>query len=155
MTESTPLAGASNVVTSQALRNTAAQSKDYAKKKLGEMRQMAKDGDFSIRLFGLFGGIAMVVVSGFGLLGLFLTLQFIQAIVEFYTFLMGFVVIILESGRQIGFLKKPMATLHAYAVFLKFVWGRGALYFVAGSLELTQVRGIELRGQTQVKRSLF
>lgn len=150
MTETAPLSAAQAGVTAASLKESAKHTKNFAQQKFSEMRAMAREGDYSIRLFGLLGGAAMMVVSGFGLVGLFLTLQFIPAIVEFYTLLMGFIIVTLEAGRQVFFLTKFLHSIHTYALFLKFVWGRGCLYFVAGSLELTQVSRSELQTDNEL-----
>lgn len=134
--ENTPLASS---VTAQDALKAAKGTKDFAKSKLKEMRQMARDGAFSIRFFALLGGVGMVVVSGFGFFSLFLGFHLVRCVVEMYAFLMGLVIILLETGRQVPGLKKLLHTLHTYALFTTYLWGRGMLYFLAGSLEWTQV----------------
>jgi hypothetical protein len=105
--------------------------------KIDEVKQMARDGDVSIRLLAQLGGLAMIVLSIMGCIMKILNLEFFGALVEFYTFLMGLVVIILESK---AFPRRFEQNLNKYCLFLRFVWGRGCLYFVAGSLQATQVR---------------
>jgi len=125
--------------------------------KLTKLRQSASNGDFSIRLLALIGGVALVMSAGFGIFGLILTFDLPGAVLEFYTLVLGLIIILLESrgqiqaqkerlssaqraqiSTQIGFLDRAFTNIHKYAMFSKFVWGRGVLYFVAGSLQLTQ-----------------
>jgi hypothetical protein len=104
--------------------------------KMTELKQMASEGDFSIRLLAQIGGLAMMVLSIMGLVLKIINLDFLGALVEVYTFLMGLIVIILESK---AFPRRFEQTLNKYMLFLRFVWGRGCLYFVAGTLQATQV----------------
>jgi len=108
-----------------------------AKEKMKELRTMANEGYLPIRLLAQIGGLAMIVLSIMGFVASIIHLQFLDALVEVYTFLLGFVVIILETK---AFPKRFEQGLNKYALFLRFVWGRGCLYFVSGSLQATQVR---------------
>jgi hypothetical protein len=106
--------------------------------KAKELRVMARQGDFSIRILALFGGVAMCIVSAFGFVSTILHFHGISALIEVYTFAMGVIVILLESSKM-PFIKDSFRLqVNKYALFLKFVWGRGILFFVAGTLELTQ-----------------
>jgi hypothetical protein len=104
--------------------------------KIAEVKQMARDGDLSIRLLAQLGGLAMMFLSIMGFIMKIVNMEFLGALVEVYTFLMGLVVIILESK---AFPRRFEQSLNKYCLFLRFVWGRGCLYFVAGSLQATQV----------------
>ena len=44
--------------------------------------------------------------------------------------------LILEYGRSLSFFSKLEATLYKHALFVKYVWGRGVLYFIAGTLTI-------------------
>lgn len=126
-----------------------------AKDKLGNLRRSASNGDLSIRLFALVGGLALVVSASFGLLGLLITFQITNLILEVYTLLLGLVMLLLESqgilrkqheqlsaeqkqglSTQVTFTENLFRKIFKYAFFLNFVWGRGGLYVVAGSLQL-------------------
>jgi len=115
----------------------------FMKERTLELRQMASDGDLSLRLLAMLGGIAMVVTSVMGFIGHVFTLAFVKALLEIYTFFLGIVVLVLE-GRQIPFPRGLEQGINKYALFLKFVWGRGCLYFVAGSLQLAQYSIVDL-----------
>jgi hypothetical protein len=126
-----------------------------AKDKLGDLSRSASNGDLSIRLFALAGGGALVVSAGFGLLGLLLTFQITNLILEVYTLILGLIMLLLESqgllrkqheqmsaeqrqgiSTQVTFTENLFRKIFKYAFFLNFVWGRGGLYVVAGSLQL-------------------
>ena len=126
-----------------------------AKDQLGNLSRSASNGDLSIRLFALAGGLALVVSASFGLLGLLLTFQITSVILEVYTLLLGLVMLLLESqgllrkqheqmsaeqrqgiSTQVTFTENLFRKIFKYAFFLNFVWGRGGLYVVAGSLQL-------------------
>lgn len=133
-TESTPLAG----YTSESAKEDLQKANAYAVEKAKELRVMAREGDFSIRIFALLGGLAMCIVSIIGFVNTILHFHFVSAFVEVYTFFLGIVVILLE-GTNMPFIKTSVREkVSKYALFLNFVWGRGILFFVAGTLELTQ-----------------
>lgn len=108
-----------------------------AKTHLDQLAQSAREGDVSIRLLALLGGAALVIYSTLGFITHVLMLQFVRALVEIYTLVLGVIILVLES-RQLHLPEAFLNRLYKYALFLKFVWGRGCLYFVAGSLQLTQ-----------------
>jgi COPI associated protein len=102
-----------------------------------EVQTSMQQGQWSLRLLALLAGIALVVTAGLGCLHLVLVFHWTQALMELYAFLLGVIVLILESTQ----LQLPgiyLQRLFQYALFLKFVWGRGCLYFVAGSLQFAQ-----------------
>ena len=62
--------------------------------------------------------------------------KWISAIFEIYIFILAIAMIILEYGRSLTFFSKLEATLYKHALFVKYVWGRGVLYFIAGTLTI-------------------
>jgi hypothetical protein len=57
------------------------------------------------------------------------------ALVEIYTLALAAIIVVLESQQKVEFIKKEhLDLLHKYALFLKYVWGRGCLYLVAGTI---------------------
>lgn len=118
------------------IAETASRAGKMAQDKLMELRTMANEGYLPIRVLAQIGGLAMIVLSILGFINAIIHLNFLDALVEVYTFLLGLVVIILETK---AFPKSFEQSLSKYALFLTFVWGRGCLYFVAGSLQATQV----------------
>ena len=140
--ESTPLAASSSNPTGQAssifTSENAQKANQYAKEKAKELRIMAREGDFSIRLLALIGGVAMCIVSAFGFITTFTAFHGVSALVELYTFCLGVIIILLEGTKMPLINDRFRQNLSKYALFLKFVWGRGILYFIAGTLQLTQ-----------------
>lgn len=129
---------ASNILT----KENAGKAASYAKDQAARLQKMASDGNMSIRLMGLIGGIAMMASSVLGFVGNILSLKFFNAVIEVYTFLLGIVIIIIE-GNRCPIPATFQENLFKYAMFLKFVWGRGCLYFVAGSLEMSQLNVVD------------
>lgn len=118
------------------IAETASRAGKMASDKLNELRAMANEGYLPLRFLAQIGGLAMIVLSILGFITAILHLKVLDALVEVYTFLLGILVIILETK---AFPKRVEQSLNKYALFLRFVWGRGCLYFVAGSLQATQV----------------
>lgn len=108
-----------------------------AKEKLEELKKGMQDGDFSIRLLALVAAFAIVVSAFLGIFKDFFTLNFPGTLVEVYTLALGVIMLILES-KQLNLPESFMNKIFHYALFLKFVWGRGILYLVAGTLQITQ-----------------
>lgn len=118
------------------IAETASRAGKMAQDKMKELRAMASEGYLPLRVLAQLGGLAMIILSIIGFISAILHLDILSACVEVYTFLLGVVVIILETK---AFPKRFEQSLNKYALFLRFVWGRGCLYFVAGTLQATQV----------------
>ena len=110
----------------------------FTKEKVMELRAQAQEGDKSLRFLALVGGIGCIVVGLFELTSRIMRLQLVGAIIELYAILLGTVVVILE-GKDMLLSKSLVQYINKYALFLKFLWGRGALYFICGTLQLTQI----------------
>jgi hypothetical protein len=102
-----------------------------------ELRRNASDGNLSIRLLALLAGLALLFSSVTGIFSHFVTFDITGVLMEFYTLILSLVILVLES-KQLNFPDSFMREVYKYALFLKFVWGRGCLYFVAGTLQLAQ-----------------
>jgi hypothetical protein len=142
-TEITPLTGqvasqfASNLLSKENLEAASAS----AKQKWEQISKSAQEGNISLQVLALIAGVALTITAGFGLFGKALSIQLFKAVLEFYSLLLGIVIILLESPQ----LKLPdtwTTSIYHYALFLKYVWGRGILYFVAGTLHLAQSSGL-------------
>ena len=135
---STPLSqsAASTLANQVFTSENASKATTFATDSAKELRQMANDGDFSVRLFALLGGIALLVNSSLGFVGKILSLKFVGAIIEFYVFVMGIAIIILEN-KKIPMPRSFEHNLFKYCLFLKYIWGRGILYFVVGTLDIS------------------
>lgn len=117
--------------------NLAAASQ-YTKDKASELRREAQDGDNSLRFLALVGGMACVVVGTLELVSRFMRLDVVGALIDIYIILLGVLVVLLE-GKKMFLSAGAVDRIHKYALFLQFVWGRGAIYFICGTLQLYQV----------------
>jgi len=102
-----------------------------------EIKKQAQDGDQSLRFLAFVGGLACTVVGLIAMVSRFTTFDIVGSIIDFYLIVLGIIVIILE-GKNMILPKQFVARIHKYALFLKFLWGRGVLYFICGTLFLYQ-----------------
>jgi len=114
------------------------EANNFAKDRVAEFQQNVHQGNWSLRFLALLGGLSMVIVSVLGFVSHVVYLHWISALFELYTLALGALIIILEYGRQLSFFKGVESSLYKNALFLKYVWGRGVLYFVAGTLQISQ-----------------
>ena len=103
-----------------------------------ELKQQTQDGDFSIKMLGLIGGLLLTIIGSLEVVHQALSLNLVGVFIELYTCMLGFIVIVLE-GKKMFLTSDFIDRMHKYALFVKYLWGRGALYFVAGTLQLTQL----------------
>jgi cytochrome c biogenesis protein CcdA len=122
----------SSLFTSENFENAS----DIARAKMIELKSSVKTGDWSLRLLALIGGVALIFTAVLEFVSKILNLNVLGALIEIYVIFLGIIVLVLE-GSQISLPQKFLHTLHKYALFLKYIWGRGILYFVAGSLLVT------------------
>ena len=142
-TETTPLAAVGAAAKNILTRENTDRAMTFAREELGKLGESAKRGDLSIRALALMGGIAMCVTAILGLMGRFVTLHWIRAIMYVYLIVLGLLVIFLEGKR---FAKLPPTVnegIRKYAYFLDFIWGRGCLYFFIGSLQMSQASVVD------------
>ena len=104
---------------------------------IDELKQQTQDGDFSIKMLGFIGGVLLLVIASLEIVHKAVQLNVAGVFVELYTVILGAIVFILE-GKQMILTSSVITKLHKYALFLKYLWGRGTLYFIAGTLQLTQ-----------------
>lgn len=131
---STPYAAANSVGLTP---TNLAEAKDFAQKQASEFRRNLDEGSMSLRLMALLGGVAMIVVSSLGILGDILTFRWVAVIFQVYALAFGGVMLVLESGQQLSCFKRVEAGLFKQALFLRYVWGRGLIYFFAGTLMIS------------------
>jgi hypothetical protein len=110
----------------------------FTKEKAVELRNQAQDGDQSLRVLGLMGGLATIVIGVLELITRFLRLDIVGALIDLYVIILGVIVVVLE-GKNMFLSETFVERIHKYALFLKFLWGRGSLYFVCGTLQLYQI----------------
>lgn len=121
----------------------------FTKEKALELKTQAQEGDRSLRFLALIGGIGCVVVGLFELGTRLMKLQLVGAVIDLYIIMLGSVVVILES-KDIFLSKRLVQNLNKYALFLKFLWGRGLLLFICGTLQLTQIDLFTLTGKLKI-----
>mmetsp|Transcript_5881 Transcript_5881/g.15950 ORF Transcript_5881/g.15950 Transcript_5881/m.15950 type:complete len:311 (+) Transcript_5881:162-1094(+) len=112
-----------------------------AQERAQEIQKQAQDGNISLRAVAFLGGILLMMVSLRDCLGKILSFQLVGAVLELFTFFLSIIVILLEAKTTL----LPGAwvdRIHKYALFLKYMWGRGSLYFMAGALQLSHFQDI-------------
>mmetsp|Transcript_25114 Transcript_25114/g.49949 ORF Transcript_25114/g.49949 Transcript_25114/m.49949 type:complete len:255 (+) Transcript_25114:129-893(+) len=112
--------------------------KYYIKNASEKVEVLATTGPFSFKVMGYLGGMAMTCSSFLDILGQFVLFHPINALVSIYTFMFGLIVILLE-GKELSSTVTLKRTIEHYAKFLEFIWGRGLLYFFAGSLQFARL----------------
>ena len=113
------------------------EAQNFAKQSAAEFRRNLDEGSWSLRLFALAAGLAMMAVSILGLLADVITFKWISVVFQIYIFAFGVVILVLESSRQMSCFQRLEKSLYKNALFLKYVWGRGLLYFFAGTLMIS------------------
>lgn len=106
--------------------------------KAAELKRQAEDGDHSLRFLALLGGIVLMVVALLQFGAKIMSFQFVGALIQFYSFCVAIIIIVLESKNMMlssGFRSR----IFKYAPFLKFLWGRGVLNFIVGTLQLSHL----------------
>jgi hypothetical protein len=112
------------------------QAQTVAASRLDDLRRSALDGHVSFRLLALTGGAALIVSALLGMASHLVFFQLTDVLIEGYVLVFGVIMIVLES-KQAMLPESFELQLYKYALFLKFVWGRGCLYFVAGTLHMS------------------
>lgn len=115
----------------------AAAAQSFAKDTAQEVKQNIHDGDWSLRLLALLGGLAMIAVSILGFIGHIVMLHWFSALFNVYVFILGILIVVLESGRRFAVFARLESDLYRNALFLKYIWGRGIVYFIAGSIQIS------------------
>ncbi|CAJ1966024.1 unnamed protein product [Cylindrotheca closterium] len=110
----------------------------FAKERAAELRLSVAEGNWSLRIFVLLAALAMITTSLIGLISDVYRIDTISAIIDIYCMILGVIMIILEYGHQLSFFAAIQPSLYRNALFLRFVWGRGLFYFVAGTIEISQ-----------------
>jgi len=116
----------------------------FAKSTARELKDNLMEGNWSLRALALLGGFAMIAVSVLGFISHLFGFAWISAIFDVYTFLLGIMIVVLEAGTKLSFFSRISSKLFRNARFLSYLWGRGIVYFVAGSLEVSQREFLDL-----------
>lgn len=129
------LQGVSQFAQSIFTRESVATVQQVVRQQASELKAQAEDGNFSLRLLALLGGVILMVVASMESTSKLLKFQFVSALIELYSFLFGIMIVLLES-KNMMLSDAFQARIFKHAPFLKFLWGRGGMYFVVGSLQL-------------------
>jgi hypothetical protein len=116
---------------------------NYTKEQAIELQKQAQDGNHSLRFLGVVAGLACVVVGIIELISRSLRFDIVGALIDCYIIIVGVMIIVLESKRTL-LPAELVDNVHKYALFLTFLWGRGSLYFVIGTLLLYQLNLLNL-----------
>ena len=100
---------AQNVFTKENIENVGRAAKDQAM----ELKTQAEEGDNSLRILALLGGLASIVVAIFEFFREISHLNIVGALIEIYTLLIGIVVVILDDNDGAGGHRhrRPSATI--------------------------------------------
>ena len=110
--------------------------------KVNDFVETAKNGNTSVRGLALVSGVALVASSSNQVYGGIVTLSPSSALIAFYSLVMGSIAIAMEMDPQaLPYGQRIRNWLIKYIGLVQLSTGRGLFYFIAGSLELTQVRG--------------
>ena len=132
---SSGLSGMSNFAKSLFSSENVASVSQVVGEKMNELRRQAEDGDHSLRLLALLGGVILMIVSSMEFAGKVMMFEIVSALIELYSFVIGIIIIVLESKNMI-LSEGLQVRIFKYALFLKFLWGRGCMYFIVGTLQL-------------------
>lgn len=113
------------------------QAQDVANEKAKAIRNSFETGNFSLRLLVQIGALALIIFSALGIFNNILHFKFAKSVSEVFTLCLGIIMMILES-RLLSLPPTFTQNLLKYALFLKYVWGRGLLYTFAGTLQAIQ-----------------
>lgn len=131
----TSMSGMSEFARSLFTKETVASVSQVVSEKVTELRRQAEDGDHSLRLLALLGGVILMIVASMEFAGKVMLFEFFGALIELYSFLVGIMIILLESKNMV-LSEGLQVRIFKYALFLKFLWGRGCMYFFVGTLQL-------------------
>lgn len=118
-------------------------------KAIREYARTVANGNASIRMVALVAGIMLCVDSlasfGTDLLNFHLS----NAMIDFYSFAVGFAAVVMESDREaLPYATKMRAVIGKNFGFARTVTGRGIFYGVAATLELSEVREVVIVGKS-------
>lgn len=101
-------------------------------------KEFSQEGNLNFRVLAFAGGISVILTSILSI-GIHIShLDYIQILMYVYTLLFGILICILE-GQFLGI--SILNGVRSFAIeaipILKYLWGRGALYILCGSVQLS------------------
>jgi len=103
-------------------------------------KEFAKQGNVNFRILAFAGGLSVILTSALSIVICIATLKPLHTLIYVYTLLFGVLICILEGQ----FIKSQrlndtrQAAIEGLPV-LKYLWGRGLLYVLSGSLQLSHL----------------
>lgn len=110
---------------------------NFTRDKINAIVEYAEEGDWSWKILGMFGGLAMMFFGGMSVLGDFLFFNYFGAVIDIYVFFFGLLAVILEYKDSL-LPQKYIETLKVEAKFIYKPYGRAVLYIFFGVLLLSQ-----------------
>lgn len=110
---------------------------EFGRKEINEIVKYAEEGDWTWKLLGMFGGLAMMGVGGLTFMGDFFLFNYFGAILDVYIILFGLLTVVLEYKDSI----LPKSWVEQIKVEARFVYkpyGRAVLYMFFGVLLVSQ-----------------
>ena len=133
--ERTPLSDTASVVS-----ENLTQAGETVQESVAAFVEEAKKGNTSIRGLALIAGLALIISSLYEIVTGFIYFEFNSVVIAIYSLLMGSMAIAMEvDPESLPYGRKIRAWLLKYIGIVQLSTGRGFFYFVAGSLENTQV----------------
>lgn len=105
--------------------------------KINAIVQYAEEGDWSWKLLGMFGGLAMMAFGALSFMGDFFLLNWFGAVIDIYVFFFGALAVVLEYKESL-LPQKYIDTLKVEAKFVYKPYGRAVLYIFMGVLLISQ-----------------
>ena len=116
----------------------AAEAGQALKSTANKIIHQAEEGPLPLRVVSFLGGVAMIAASIIDAFRGVWNADVIHIMVSAYVCLFGLLICILEGAEFLpSWVVSIQAALHAQARFLRFRWGRGVLFFFAGSLQFS------------------
>ena len=100
-----------------------------------KLTKARSEGPLTFRMLGFLGGLAMIASNLIAILDRFFSFNIAGGMIAMYGVMFGIIIALLEAPGPVG--GKIKGGIHYYAKFLEFTWGRGALYFFVGSLQVS------------------
>ena len=132
---STPL------ISSQAATAAATSGVSFLNAASAKINQARAEGPLTFRMLGFIGGLAMIVSNGLAILERFFSFNFAGALIAIYGVFFGVIIVMLEG--PVPCKERMQGGIRFYAKFLEFTWGRGALYFFVGTLQVSNVNMLD------------
>mmetsp|Transcript_17445 Transcript_17445/g.33069 ORF Transcript_17445/g.33069 Transcript_17445/m.33069 type:complete len:298 (+) Transcript_17445:156-1049(+) len=110
-----------------------------------DRKEFSKDGNLNFRILAFAGGISVILTSILSILISIAHWGILEVMVYLYTLVFGVLICILEGQ----FMKsRTIAKIRAAALeglpVLKYLWGRGVLYILSGSLQMSHLSSMNI-----------